>query len=238
MCIQRYLRAAHCRSCERVALLMSSAPEPSATDSTMAVRHWLERHKEGDDSARRELLEISMRRLRLLARKILADIPSVRQFEDTDDLLQNSALRLWKCLQDHQPETAIDYYRLAACLIRRELIDLSRHHFGHRTAKGVIDTGLSSVGESAVPVGRQFLANDDTFDPQKLSQWTEFHEYVETLPEEDRSLFDLIWYQGLSMEQSSQLMGIPLRTLGRRWKMARVRLYRELLSDADGSPFA
>ena len=97
---------------------------------------------------------------------------------------------------------------------------------------------LSSVGESAVPVGRQFLANDDTFDPQKLSQWTEFHEYVETLPEEDRSLFDLFWYQGLSMEQSSQLMGIPLRTLGRRWKMARVKLYRELLSDADGSTFA
>jgi RNA polymerase sigma-70 factor (ECF subfamily) len=216
---------------------MSSAPEPTATDSTIAVRHWLERHKEGDDSARRELLEISMRRLRLLARKILADIPSVRQFEDTDDLLQNSALRLWKCLQNHQPESAIDYFRLAACLIRRELIDLSRHHFGHRAAKGHLETGLSSVSESAIQGGRQFPTNDDTSDPQKLSQWTEFHEYVEGLPEEDRSLFDLLWYQGLTMERSSELLGIPLRTLGRRWKMARVRLYRDLLSDADDSTF-
>ena len=216
---------------------MSSAPESSATNSTIAVRHWLDRHKVGDDSARRELLEISMRRLRLLARKILSDIPSVRQFEDTDDVLQNSALRLWKCLQDHQPESAIDYFRLAACLIRRELIDLSRHHFGHRAAKGTIKTGLSSIGESANQVSRHFLMNDDTSDPQKLSQWTEFHEYVENLPQEDRSLFDLLWYQGLTMEQSSELLGIPLRTLGRRWKMARIRLYRDLLSDAEDSAF-
>jgi RNA polymerase sigma factor (sigma-70 family) len=217
---------------------MASVPDPSATDSTLAVRHCLERHKAGDDTARRELLEISMRRLRLLARTILADIPSVRQFEDTDDLLQNSALRLWKCLKEHRPDSVIDYFRLAACLIRRELIDLSRHHSAHRAAKDVIEAGLSSVGESAIPVARQFLNNEDTSDPQKLSEWTEFHEYVEKLPEEDRSLFDLLWYQGLTLEQSSHLLSIPLRTLGRRWKMARVQLYRDLLSDGDDSAFA
>ena len=82
------------------------------------------------------------------------------------------------------------------------------------------------------PPGPVSAANDDTLDPQKLSQWTEFHEYVERLAEEDRALFDLLWYQGLTMADASELLCIPLRTLGRRWKTVRVRLYRDLLCDS------
>ena len=199
----------------------------------LAVQHWLTRHKVGDDIAINELLEVSMRRLRLLARRILQDIPVVRRFEESDDLLQNSVVRLWKYLSSHQPETAVDYFRLAACLIRRELIDLSRHHFGPHGSIGTRETHHSEEGESAslarcLPVG-----NDDSFNPQKLSQWTEFHEYVESLADDERALFDLLWYQGLTIGETSELLNVPLRTLGRRWKMARVRLYRDLLSDPD-----
>ena len=199
----------------------------------LAVQHWLTRHKVGDDIAIKELLEVSMRRLRLLARRILQDIPVVRRFEESDDLLQNSVVRLWKYLSSHQPETAVDYFRLAACLIRRELIDLSRHHFGPHGSIGTRETHHSEEGESAslarcLPVG-----NDDSFNPQKLSQWTEFHEYVESLADDERALFDLLWYQGLTIGETSELLNVPLRTLGRRWKMARVRLYRDLLSDPD-----
>ena len=212
---------------------MASASRPSSSDSMLAVQHWLGRHKVGDDSARRELIEISMRRLQLLARRILNDIPTVRRFEDTDDLLQNSVVRLWKYLSDHQPETPVDYFRLAACLIRRELIDLSRYHFGHRASVGSTEADLSSSDASENIAQRQPAGNDDSFNPQKLSQWTEFHEYVETLSDEDRSLFDLLWYQGLTMGETSELLNIPLRTLGRRWKMVRVRLYQDLLCDAE-----
>lgn len=217
---------------------MTSSSDPSATESTLAVRHWLERHKAGDAIARKELLEISMRRLRILARRILGDIPTVRQFEETDDLLQNSIVRLWKYLNDHQPETPIDYFRLAACLIRRELIDLSRHHFGHR-AKSTDSTDSVSTSDvdSVAPTSRPIMANEDTLDPEKLSQWTEFHEYVEKLPEEDRSLFDLLWYQGLTMAETSELLNIPLRTLGRRWKLVRVRLYKDLMCEPGEEEF-
>ena len=217
---------------------MTSSSDPSATESTLAVRHWLERHKAGDAIARKELLEISMRRLRILARRILGDIPTVRQFEETDDLLQNSIVRLWKYLNDHQPETPVDYFRLAACLIRRELIDLSRHHFGHR-AKSTDSTDSVSTSDvdSVAPTAQPIMANDDTLDPEKLSQWTEFHEYVEKLPEEDRSLFDLLWYQGLTMAETSELLNIPLRTLGRRWKLVRVRLYKDLMCEPGEEEF-
>jgi RNA polymerase sigma factor (sigma-70 family) len=213
---------------------MTSAREPSASESTLAVRHWLERHKAGDDSARQELLEISMRRLRLLARRILTDIPALRNFEETDDLLQNSLVRLWKYLTSHQPETPIDYFRIAACLIRRELIDLSRHYWGHRTGSASGDTNDSSLGDSVSAAHRPTTSSGDTYDPQTLCQWTEFHEYVEKLSDEDRSLFDMLWYQGLTMAETSELLSIPLRTLGRRWKMVRIKLYRDLWSEPDG----
>ena len=151
---------------------MPTVPEPSGSESTLAVRHWLERHKAGDTAARQELLDISMRRLRLLSRRILSDIPAVRSFEETDDLLQNSIVRLWKYLSSHQPETSVDYFRLAACLIRRELIDLSRFHFGQRHSHRQAESTASSLGDSLSPA--VVPNNDDTFDPQKLSQWTEF----------------------------------------------------------------
>jgi RNA polymerase sigma factor (sigma-70 family) len=215
---------------------MNSPSEPSASESTLAVRHWLERHKAGDALARQELLEISMRRLRVLARRILTDIPHVRQFEETDDLLQNSVVRLWKYLSDHQPETPVDYFRLAACMIRRELIDLSRGHFGNY-AKEANETSSVTDGDSIGPVRQPMVAVDDTLDPEKLSQWTEFHEYVEKLPEDDRALFDLLWYQGLTMAETSELLEVPLRTLGRRWKLVRVRLYRDLMSEPGEEDF-
>jgi RNA polymerase sigma factor (sigma-70 family) len=202
-------------------------PDADPADSMLAVRHWLERHRAGDESARQELIEISMRRLRLLARKILCDIPLVRRFEETDDLLQNSLVRLWKCLADTKPGTAVDYFRLAACLIRRELIDLSRHHSGAGTRQ---QDAASSVSGSGTPGQLVVAPADDTFDPQKLTQWTEFHEYVERLDAGERDLFDLLWYQGLTMAETSELLEIPLRTLGRRWKTARVKLYRDLLA--------
>lgn len=199
------------------------------TESTLAVQHWLELHLAGDEAARNALIEVSMRRLRLLARQILTDIPSVREFEETDDLLQNALLRLWKCLAETKPATPIDYYRLAACLIRRELIDLSRRHASH-PANATRRAGDSSRGELVVAHNQAaFSPPDDTFDPQRLIQWTEFHEYVEKLPDGERSLFDLIWYQGLSLPEASGLLNIPERTLRRQWNAARVKLGTELL---------
>lgn len=209
---------------------MSSQPA-FESDSVVAVRYWLQRHRLGDGEARQELLEVSMRRLRLLAKKILGDIPAVRRAEETDDLLQNSVLRLWKYLCESRPETPADYFRLAACMIRRELIDLSRRHFGHRQAVFGGEPGIECAsGFEAVSAVE---ARADSMDPVQLSQWTEFHEYIERLPEEDRSLFDLLWYQGLTMGETSELLSIPLRTLGRKWKLVRLQLYRELLAGPD-----
>ncbi len=195
----------------------------------MVVQQLLDSLQRGDSDASRQLLEVTMERLRLLARKILADIPGVERWEEVDDLLQNSSLRLWRALEKHHPPTPLDYFRLAAATIRRELIDLSRRHFGpHGIGANHAKSWMQDTS-SMSPVAA--AAGNSTFDPVKLSHWTEFHQYVERLPEEERTLFDLLWYQGMTLQEAANSLGTSERTVRRRWQMARLNLHRDLFVD-------
>ncbi len=205
---------------------MSDATGPT---STVIVQRLLDMLHAGDPNAPQQLLDVSTQRLRHLSRKILSDIPGVKRWEDTDDLLQNGSIRLWKALEKHHPPTTLDYFRLAAAVIRRELIDLSRHYFGPEG----MGTNLLRSGNVAPDDGfrRAEQASDESHEPQELGRWTEFHEYIEGLPDEDRTLFDLLWYQGLTLGEAAELTGISERTIRRRWKSARVQVYQRLLAD-------
>ena len=206
----------------------------SDSNSTIMVQHWLERLRAGEETAPRELLAISMKRLRQLSRKILADIPGVKRWEETDDVLQNASLRLWKALSAHHPSTPLDYFRLAALIIRRELVDLARQHFGVN-GMGANLARLPAFGSAAFS-GPVQQAQNDTNNPEALAQWTEFHEYIERLPDEERALFDLLWYQGLTQSEAATLLKSPERTVRRHWKTARMNLYDALLVERTDLP--
>ncbi len=114
--------------------------------------------------------------------------------------------------------------------MRRELIDLSRHYFGPHglAANQVAGANMVSDTTAASPLD---LLGDETAEPAKLSRWTEFHEYVESLPEEQRILFDLLWYQGLTLEEAARMTSMSERTMRRHWKSARIQLHEQLLDD-------
>jgi RNA polymerase sigma factor (sigma-70 family) len=205
---------------------MNDSCEPN---STLVVQGLLNRLRAGDKVAAQELISASMNRLQVLSRKIMGDIPTVRRWEETDDVAQNAMLKIWKALSTVHPETPLDYFRLAAAVIRRDLIDLARHYYGPRgMGANHANSGLMGDSEMQSPVN---LKAADSTDPETLGRWTDFHEYVEALPDEERTLFDLLWYQGLSLVHATEVMQIPERTLRRRWKTARVNLYRALLHD-------
>jgi len=189
---------------------------------SILVQQCLDRVRVGEDAAWDDLLSVAGRRLERLARHMLRDFPGVRRWEQTGDVAQGAAIRLQRAIRAEVPGTPRDFFRLAALQIRRELIDLARHHFGpHGDAAHHLSDhpalGSASNNPPAIPA-------DETHDPTVLASWTEFHEQVESLPQEERDVFDLLWYQGLTQPEAAELLDVPLRTLKYRWRSARLRM--------------
>ena len=197
--------------------------DPSS--QTLHIQACLDRIRGGDAAARGELLRRACERLRNLARNMLKGYPNVHRWEQTDDVLQNAALRLHRALQQLPVQTALDFFRLAALNIRRELLDLAKHYYGpqgqgaHHASWGSGDssTTRSDSGLAAPP--------DSSDDPARLAAWGEFHRQIGALPDEEREVFDLIWYQGLSQAEAAELLNVSERTIKRRWQAARLKLY-------------
>ena len=51
-----------------------------------------------------------------------------------------------------------------------------------------------------------------------------FHEAVERLPAEERDVFGLLWYQGMTHAQAAEVLGVATKTVQRRWASARLLL--------------
>jgi RNA polymerase sigma factor (sigma-70 family) len=183
---------------------------------TLYLQHCLERHQQGDASARTELFNAVGHRLDRLARVMLRDFPRLRRWEETGDVVQNALIRLYRALETLRPPTLRDFYRLATLEIRRELIDLARHHFGPH-GDGVRHQSGGSDGPPE--------AANASLEPGRLAVWTEFHRQVEALPEDEREVFDLVWYQGLAQTEAARLLDVHPRTVKRRWLSACVKLH-------------
>jgi RNA polymerase sigma-70 factor (ECF subfamily) len=194
-----------------------------ASHTTTRIQLRLDRLRAGDESARDELVKIARERLSRLAHKMLRCYPTVRRWEQTDDVLQNAALRLCRSLEAVKPESVRSFINLAAVQIRRELIDLARHYGGpHGPGRHHADPDrLDGSGGPTDP-------GTETDDPARLADWTEFHVQVEALPGEEKEIFDLLWYQGLPQAEAAALLGVTERVVRYRWRAARLELHERL----------
>lgn len=179
----------------------------------------------GDGKARNELLHHACERLRVLTSRMLKGFPKLRRWEQTDDVLQNAMLRLCRALETVNPESSRHFYRLATLQIRRELLDLAKHHFGPEGAAAKHHTdGDKAADDEDGSLHRQ----QDKTEPTSLDEWTAFHEQAARLPDEEREVFDLLWYDGLTQEQAAELLSVHVRTIKRRWHSARLLLHKAL----------
>ncbi len=196
-------------------------------NQSAVIEEWIDRLKAGDEQAREQLLNCTCERLTSLTRKMLKDFGRVKRWEATDDVLQNSLMRLYRTLADVQPANSVEFYRLAALNIRRELLDLAKHYYGP-LGLGANYTSVD-MGADQTATDRKVLdplASVD--DPGQLEAWTAFHEQVERLPDDEKEVFDLLWYQELSQAETAELLHVSERTVKRRWASARLRLHKTL----------
>jgi RNA polymerase sigma factor (sigma-70 family) len=203
-----------------------SSDMDSAPDRTTQIQLRLDRLRLGDESARDELLNMACQRLSRLARKLTRGYPGVRRWEETDDIFQNAALRLCRALKDVKPTSVRSFINLAAVQIRRELIDLARHYDGpegmgrHHASRAGVEGAASALSPLDPPA--------DTDDPARLASWTEFHAQVDALPDEEKEVFNLVWYQGLTQAEAAALLGVTERVVKYRWRSARLKLHQML----------
>jgi RNA polymerase sigma factor (sigma-70 family) len=182
--------------------------------SDTALQDCLDRLRLGDPTARQRLLQSSQGRLRLLTRRMLRKYPGVRRWEETDDVLQGVLVRLDRLLHEVPVAAVLDYLRLASVNIRRELIDLARRHR---------DRAGTSPRPAAVDA-----PEDAANDPGCLEAWAAFHDEIGRLPQAERAVFGLLWYQGLTQPEAAALLRVSVSTVKRRWLVARVRLLEAL----------
>ncbi len=199
----------------------------SSFSQTMLIEGCIERLNKGDDTAREDLLNIACERLMNMTRKIKKEFPGLMRWEQTDDIFQNASLRLYQALSDVTINDSLHFFRLAALNIRRELIDLARHYQGpmglganHHT-QGVVNIDQSQM----MPA---YEKAEMTHDPKQVAEWGELHEAINKLPEEEKEVFDLLFYHEVPYEEAAEVLKIGVRQLRRRWRAARIHLQESL----------
>jgi RNA polymerase sigma-70 factor (ECF subfamily) len=166
-----------------------------------------------------------------LARRMLKGFPRVHRWAETDDILQNSLLRLLRSLQEVRPGSMREFYGLATEQVRRELLDVARHFFGPEGLGAHHTSHINGVNSQSnldnVP--------DRTEDQRDLERWYMFHEEVARLPPEERDVVDLVFYHGWTQVEAADFLQVAERTVRRRWRAAMLRLHH-LLQDEGLEP--
>ena len=194
---------------------------PDMGTTTGNIHGWLQKLKLGLPESRNALLEHSQKRLRHMVRRQFWQQQDLRRLEETDDILQKALIRLNKAMETIQPDSVAEFFALASQQIRWVLLDLGQEMGKLRENESVEFRMYSD----------KFLFDhpkDDSSPPESLLEWEHFHKTIQGLPEIEKSLFDLLYYQGLTQEEASEILNIPMRSLKRYWRNAKVKLYEKL----------
>jgi RNA polymerase sigma-70 factor (ECF subfamily) len=182
----------------------------SANLDTSDIHQLLERSRAGDATARDVLARAVMARLEQMARQMLRGYPQVRASTETGDVLSGAMMRFLRAVGDTAVRDSQHFYALATQQIRRELLDLARRVQG-------LDQPTADVLDTA--------AADPTAD---LDSWCAFHEAVATLPDDERAVFEPVFYHDLPQRDLAEQLAVSAKTVQRRYRAACVRLYERL----------
>jgi RNA polymerase sigma-70 factor (ECF subfamily) len=185
------------------------------------MRQLLQRASEGDQSALDALIQRNCERLTSLTRQMLRGFPGVKRWTQTDDVLQNALLRLLRALQEVKPASPRDFLALATLQIRRELLDLARQLYG---PEGLGRNHDSNLQGSSTHDGLD-LESDPNEEAASLLQWYELHQEIDNLPDEEREVVGLLFYQGMAQAEAAELLNVSVRTVQRRWHSALWKLH-------------
>jgi len=192
-------------------------PEPKGAELT----HLLHRWTRGDRSALESLMPVVYAELHRMARRSIAG-------EQPGHTLQATALvheAYLKLVRQDRPQwkDRAHFFGVAAQMMRHILIDYAR---AAHTNKRRVMIGTVSLDDSRPPVDAA---------PLDFLDLHEALEELETFDQQKARLVELRFFGGLSVEETSEVLGISTATVKREWNVARAWLARRLNKGVEGA---
>ena len=183
-------------------------------DSSQPVSELLVRWKRGEQDALEVLLPLVYDELRRLAHHHL-------QGERAGHTLQSTALvhEAYLRLADQEPlrlDNRAHFFAVASHLMRQILVDYARKH--HAAKRGANNLTLTLDEAVALPKKRNLhlVALDDALNG------------LAALDARQSQIVELRFFGGLSIDETSEVLGVSPATVKREWNSARAWLYREM----------
>lgn len=178
------------------------------------IQHLLDRANQGDTEARKQLMALTYDRLCKLAGKILTEsFPTLRNAHDVNSVVHETWLRLDLALEKTKLPTAADFFRFAAHKIRQVLLDMIERQRKLARPESILHA------ETDGPEDR-FELSHSTYDPRRLAEWTDFHQRVQQLEPELRSVFELHYYLDIPQTEIAKLLELHPRKVSYLWVAA------------------
>jgi len=185
------------------------------------VTRLLHRWTRGDRSALESLMPVVYAELRRMARRSIAGEQRGHTLQTTA-LVHEAYLKLIR--QDGtQWKDRAHFFGVAAQMMRHILIDYAR---AAHTDKRRIMIGAVSLDNARPPVDAAPL---DFLDLHEALQ------ELETFDEQKARLVELRFFGGLSIEETSEVLGISTATVKREWNVARAWLARRLNNGSESA---
>jgi len=188
-------------------------------ESSTPVTELLVRWREGDPQALEALMPLVYGELRRLAHHYL-------QRERDDHTLQSTALVHEAYLRlagrdAPQLQNRAHFFGVAAHLMRQILVDYARSHAAARRGGGAYKLSL----DDAPDLPQIFASVDLIALDGALERLSELN------PQQSR-VVELRFFAGLTIEDTSKVLGVSPATVKRYWTTARAWLHREITGDA------
>ena len=168
----------------------------------------------GDQAALKALVPLVYEDLRRLARYYLKQEKQNHTLSSTA-LVHEAYLRLVN-QKDVTWQNRAHFFGVASQMMRRILVDHARSHSYAKRGGGALTLALDDA--LATPQRREIdlVALDDALDS------------LAKLDERQSRMVELRFFGGLSIEETSEVLGISAPTVKREWASARAWLYREI----------
>ena len=172
----------------------------------------LERHRNGEASARDQILSSIYLELKKLASRYMSNERSGHTLQPT--ALVNEAWMRFGATETGARNKA-HFLALAAGVMKEVLIDHARKH-----------RALKRGGENSLVALEDDMAS--TAGTADLLELCDSLEKLRALDERQARLVELRVFAGLGLEETAEALGISLATAKRDWLLARAWLHREL----------